>query len=91
MPSFTIVKKTEKVLDKHRYFCYNDYLLSIVTGKEAAKIWNIEGISRKAFKIELDPNEKQLTLMAKDAGKLCYAGIWGLDLCLNTGSKETAT
>jgi hypothetical protein len=91
MQSFTIVKKTEKVLDKHRHFCYNSALMSIVTGKEAAKILNIEGISGKAFKIELDPNEKQPTLMAKEAGKVCHAGIWGLALCLNTWSKETAT
>ena len=84
MPSFTIVKKTDKILDKHQYFCYNDCLLSIVTGKEAAKILNIEEISGKAFKIELEPNEKQLTLMAKDAGKVCHAGMWGLALCLNT-------
>lgn len=91
MPSFTILKKTEKGLDKHRSFCYNNYLPFIVTGKEAAKRLNIEGILRKAFKIELDPNEKQLTLMAKDAGKVCHAGIWGLALCLNTWSQETAT
>jgi hypothetical protein len=63
----------------------------MITGKEAAKILNIEGISGKGFKIELDPNKKQLTLMAQDAGKVCHAGIWGLDLYLNTWSKETAT
>jgi hypothetical protein len=65
--------------------------MSIVTGKEAAKILRIEGISRKAFKIELDPKDKQLTLMAKDAGKGCHGWIWGLDLCLNTLTADTQT
>jgi hypothetical protein len=45
MPSFTLVKKTEEILDKYRHFCYNSALMSIITGKEAAKILNIEGIS----------------------------------------------
>jgi|GEM_PF-2284029 hypothetical protein len=91
MPSFTIVKKIDKILDKHRHFCYNAVLMCIIRGKEAAKILKIEGISRKAFKIELDPNEKQRTLMAKDAGKGCHAWIWGIDLCLNTWATETQT
>lgn len=91
MPSFTIVKKTEEILDKHRHFCYNSPLMSIITGKEAAKILKIEGISGKAFKIELDPNEKPLKLMAKEAGKVYHARILGTDLYLNTWSKETAT
>jgi hypothetical protein len=91
MQSFIRVKKIGKILDKHRHFCYNYGLMSSVTGKEAAKILRIEGISGKAFKIELDPKEKQLTLMAKDAGKGCQALIWGLDLCLNTWATETQT
>ena len=91
MQSFTRVKKIGKILDKPRHFCYNSALMSSVTGKEAGKILRIEGISRKAFKIELDPNEKQRTLMAKDAGKGCHAGIWGLDLGLNTLARETQT
>lgn len=91
MQSFTIVKKIGKILDKPRHFCYNHGLMSSVTGKEAAKILNIEGISGKAFKIELDPNQKQRTLMTKDAGKGCHAWILGLDLCLNTWATETQT
>jgi len=46
---------------------------------------------QRAYKVELDPNNKQKTLLAKSVGTARFAYNWGLETCINVYKTEKKT